>query len=313
MANQVRSMVVGVFERRDQAQCALEGLRRAGFKDDQLGMAMRNEEGMAPDVKDTKAGEGAVTGAVTGGILGGLLGAAVSLLVPGIGPILAAGVLATTLAGVAGGVVAGGLIGGLVGMGVPEDEARFYDQEFQAGRVIVTANAGDRYDEAFNILRDCGAYDMNSRPSQTTGAYPYQSLEGNPPTSPSPQTFEGNPRNPRPQQTYEGYIPNSQSGVPGRTNPEAQEPGRLYGTGPEPQARPDTVYGTEPEPEPSDTVYGTEPDLEKSETVYGTGAPIEAQDQTDTRDAEVPVAGEEVIVERRMEVDVDDEDDDETG
>ncbi len=169
MADQNRSTVVGVFQNRGDAQCALDGLKRAGFTDDQIGMAMRNEEGMAPGTKDTKAGTGAVTGAVTGGVLGGLLGAAVSLLVPGVGPVLAAGILGTTLAGVAGGAIAGGLIGGLVGMGVPEEEARFYDQEFKAGRVIVTAQADGRYDEAYNILHDCGAYDANTEPQRLYG------------------------------------------------------------------------------------------------------------------------------------------------
>ncbi len=163
MADYERSTVVGVFNQRDQAECALEGFRQAGFSDDQIGLVTRDNQGNATAGQGTKAGEGALGGAVTGGILGGILGAAASLLLPGVGPVLAAGILATTLGGAAIGAVGGGLIGALVGMGVPEDEARYYDQEFQAGRVIVTAKAGDRYDEAYHIVEQCGGYDIHHR------------------------------------------------------------------------------------------------------------------------------------------------------
>ena len=37
-----------------------------------------------------------------------------------------------------------------------EDEAKHYDEEFRAGGVVVTVNAGDRYTEAADTLRDSG-------------------------------------------------------------------------------------------------------------------------------------------------------------
>ena len=60
-----------------------------------------------------------------------------------------------TVSGVAG------LVGALVGSGVPEHEAKYYHDEFEAGRTIVTVNADGRYDEAANILRMAGGYDMS--------------------------------------------------------------------------------------------------------------------------------------------------------
>ena len=62
MANQQRSTVVGVFEDRTQADRAIADLRTAGFRDDQIGVAMRHtdESGVSaatPD--DTDAGSGA--------------------------------------------------------------------------------------------------------------------------------------------------------------------------------------------------------------------------------------------------------------
>ncbi len=169
MAAVSRRTVVGVFESRDDAHCAEQALKDAGFRDDQIGIAMRGESGMTDTEHGTKAAEGAVGGAVTGGVVGGLLGAAASLILPGIGPVVAGGILATTLAGAATGAVAGGLLGALVGLGVPEEEARFYDSEFQAGRIIMTTNADGRYDEAYRILQDCGAYDMQTRPATSVG------------------------------------------------------------------------------------------------------------------------------------------------
>src|SRR5436305_132531 len=85
-----RSAVVGVFDDRGQAKRAVEELRRAGFRDDDIGFAARGEEGTARSGfgtgAETEAGTNAATGAVTGGVLGGLLGAAAALLLPGIGP-----------------------------------------------------------------------------------------------------------------------------------------------------------------------------------------------------------------------------------
>ena len=47
----------------------------------------------------------------------------------------------------------GGLVGTLIGLGIPEEEARQYHSEFEAGRTIVTVQAGDRYQEAVAVLR----------------------------------------------------------------------------------------------------------------------------------------------------------------
>lgn len=161
-----RTHLVGVFESRADAERAVDALHRAGFRDDQIGVAVRNAD--VPQVTTNlgggdEAGTGAATGAVTGGVIGGLLGAAAAGLIPGIGPVLAGGILAGVLGGAATGAVAGGLLGGLVGLGIPEEEAAYYNQEFEAGRVIVTVNAGGQSAEAQRILRDEGAYDLGTR------------------------------------------------------------------------------------------------------------------------------------------------------
>jgi uncharacterized protein (TIGR02271 family) len=81
---------------------------------------------------------------------------------PAIGPAIAGGTLAAILASAATGAAAAGLAGALIGLGIPKEEAEYYEGELRAGRTIVTVQAGDRYDEAASILRRYDSYDYAS-------------------------------------------------------------------------------------------------------------------------------------------------------
>jgi hypothetical protein len=157
----MRTTVVGVFHDRDQASRAVEGLKRVGFGDDQIGLAGRDDQ---PAVAaGTQAEEGTVLGMLAGAGLGSLVGLGiVSGLVPPLGPVIAGGTLAAVLANAAGGAALVGLAGPLIGAGVPEEEARYYDGQFHAGRVILTVRADGRDAEATSVLRQHGAYDMHT-------------------------------------------------------------------------------------------------------------------------------------------------------
>jgi uncharacterized protein (TIGR02271 family) len=171
VATTKRTTVVGVFPDRREAERAIEHLRRSDFDDDQIGIAVRDAEHGEGTIRsaDDDASGGALTGAVTGGALGGILGALAAGLIPGVGPVIAGGLLAGVLGGAAVGAAAGGLLGALADMGVPEDEARYYDEEFRSGRTIVTVKDDRRYDEARAILREHGAYDIQDRDTKMTG------------------------------------------------------------------------------------------------------------------------------------------------
>jgi uncharacterized protein (TIGR02271 family) len=93
---------------------------------------------------------------VVGGVIGLLAGVG-ALAIPGVGPIIAGGALASTLAGAGIGAAAGGLLGALVGMGVPEEDARHFEQGFQQGGILVTVQAGERADLARQALTEVGA------------------------------------------------------------------------------------------------------------------------------------------------------------
>jgi hypothetical protein len=171
MKTQQASTVVGVFEDRLHANQAITELHEAGFGENQVGVAMRHAEGGADAAStdhETHAGSGALAGALTGLGLGALAGLGVLAgVIPVVGPAIAAGTLGVVLSNAAAGAGIAGLVGALVGAGIPEHEAKYYQGELEAGRAIVTVNAGGRSSEATAILRRCGAYDMSSRGTAT--------------------------------------------------------------------------------------------------------------------------------------------------
>lgn len=163
---QSRDMVVAVFDDRDDAQDAINELRRAGFPAEEISVVARDRDTAGAIAHDTgtEAGAGAATGALAGGLLGGVAGWLVgigALAIPGVGPIIAAGPIAAALGGAALGAAGGGLIGALTGAGIPEEEARYYDTEFQRGGIVVTVRAPGRYGEALSVMREYGGRDAS--------------------------------------------------------------------------------------------------------------------------------------------------------
>ncbi len=165
MTTNGRATVVGVFTTRANAENAISDLHTRGFTEEQIGFIARDTNSPA-GTTDTEVptGERAAVGAASGGVVGGLLGAAASLLIPGFGPAIAGGILAATLGGIAIGAATGGVIGALTHAGVPEEDAHYYQGEFEAGRILVTVDAPGRQQEAIDTMRRNGAYDASTRP-----------------------------------------------------------------------------------------------------------------------------------------------------
>jgi hypothetical protein len=194
--NDRKLVVFGVYSSRQAAAGALDQFESAGFLQADISVLLSGEQGAtkiediesrepkdvterlndltsketkdissgkSADVaaKDSKAPQGAAAGAGIGAALGGSLGwlAAVSALaIPGLGPLLIAG----PLLGAFTGAVAGGAVGVLVGVGIPEDEAKLYEERLKKGGVLVSAHAGtsEDVDRARNILQRTGATDI---------------------------------------------------------------------------------------------------------------------------------------------------------
>ena len=165
--------VVGLFERYQDAERAVNDLTTRGFGRNEISVAARDTALQNRVVGDKgnavaeSAGAGAVGGATVGGIAGLLVGLG-ALAIPGIGPVVAAGTLATVLgstaAGAGIGAAAGGLIGALVGLGIPEEDAQFYAEGVKRGGVLVTVQANDdRAREALDIMRRANAVDVDTQ------------------------------------------------------------------------------------------------------------------------------------------------------
>jgi hypothetical protein len=173
-----RSAVVGVFDTREQGHRAVDELRRAGFSDNQITMVMHHRNDGTVEITDldaakaaqvtgeNKAGEGAALGAVAGGLGAGAVALALGMI-PGVGPVLSWGTgMAAAMFGIgaAAGGATGGIVGTLIGMDIPEDEARFYEKELKAGRVLVGVHT-DRTAEAQAILDRCGGGHSDGHPA----------------------------------------------------------------------------------------------------------------------------------------------------
>ncbi len=153
--------VVGLFSDRQSAEQAVADLKAAGFDPSRIGVVMKDKQETheIAEEQGTRSTEGAVTGGVIGGSLGAILAATGALVIPGIGPFISAGILATSVVGGA----AGWLVGGLAGLGIPKEEAEYYEDQVQQGRALVTVDAQGRDAEARSILLRDGAEDLQDR------------------------------------------------------------------------------------------------------------------------------------------------------
>jgi len=118
-AESERPIVVGIFRDRALAEQAIDELRHAGFRDDQIRLT----------------GQGATAG----------------------------GLLETLKSKFSGqGTTDGHLYDDLVSLGVPEEEAHYYQRESEVGHTIVLVQSYGHQQEARNILHHYGAYDAST-------------------------------------------------------------------------------------------------------------------------------------------------------
>jgi hypothetical protein len=159
--------VFGLAATDQQAKAVVQGLRDAGFGNDDISVLFPDTTGTRDFAHErrTKLPEGASSGAGTGGLVGGALGWLVgigALSIPGLGPFVAAGPLMAALSGAAVGATMGGLTGALVGFGMPEFEAKRYEGKIRAGNILVAVHveSADERSRAEDVLEYAGAEDI---------------------------------------------------------------------------------------------------------------------------------------------------------
>lgn len=161
--------VFGIYSLTSGAHDAVDRLKIAGFRNEDISVLMPTKGGTADFAheKSTKAPEGVATGAASGAIVGGGLGWLVgigALAIPGIGPFVAAGPIMSALAGMGVGGAVGGITGALVGMGIPEFEAKRYEGFVKEGGILLSVHVDDAdwAIRAKQILKVSGARDISA-------------------------------------------------------------------------------------------------------------------------------------------------------
>lgn len=165
-------MVLGVISDPDMAERAVGRLEELGYNPKDISVVMKDRVQAERFAEDTggNVAEGAMSGAATGGILGGIAGLLIgvgAIAIPGVGALLIGGPLAaalgltgaaaTTVSGAVTGALAGGLVGALVSLGVPEEDARYYESRIKEGAILIAVPTMDtRVDEVHEVLEDYG-------------------------------------------------------------------------------------------------------------------------------------------------------------
>ena len=151
-----------------QANQVVDSLTQSGFSTNDISVLFPDKETTHEfsHEKNTKAPEGAVTGAATGGVLGGSLGLLAgigALAIPGVGPLIAAGPLLAAVSGAAAGATVGGIAGGLIGLGMPEIEAKRYENRIAEGNILISviAETRDEVSRAKDVLENAGVEDIS--------------------------------------------------------------------------------------------------------------------------------------------------------
>ncbi len=166
-------LILGVFSSEENAEDAIDELKVLGYDAKDLSIIMRDREASERITTNTGSSvvEGAASGAAAGTLLGGLAGLLLGIGVialPGVGPLLIGGPLAAalgfsgaaafTVSGAVTGALAGGLLGALMSLGVPEEDARFYEDRIREGGILLAVpSRRGREKEVVDTLDEFGA------------------------------------------------------------------------------------------------------------------------------------------------------------
>jgi len=169
-----KKAVIGLVQTSAQAEQVVTALQSSGFTKDDISVLLPDEKATRDFAheKNTKAPEGSAVGATAGGLLGGTLGVLAgigALAIPGLGPFIAAGPIMAALSGAAAGATVGALTGALVGLGIPELEAKQYENKVKGGNILLSVHTenSDEQKRAKEVLQASGATDVVSAGEKT--------------------------------------------------------------------------------------------------------------------------------------------------
>lgn len=158
--------VSATFKTASAAREAILKLEQAGFTEDQLSLVSTDQSiGQSFNIEqDNKAAEGGTIGGAAGGLIGAIAGglaAAGTIVIPGLNLVVFGAAIAAA-AGAGVGAATGGLVGALIGLGIPEYEAKRYEDEVKDGAIllVVDADSSERADQVKKIFERQDAYNI---------------------------------------------------------------------------------------------------------------------------------------------------------
>ncbi len=139
--------MTGLFRDKESSERAFQSLRDRGYSEDEINVMMSDKtrdeyygEGAVDSELGTKALEGTGAGAAIGGTLGAIIGGVAAIgtnvVLPGLGLVIA-GPLAAALVGAGAGGALGSLTGALIGWGIPEENAKVYEEGVKEGGTVI--------------------------------------------------------------------------------------------------------------------------------------------------------------------------------
>jgi len=164
------NIVVGIFDRNEQAREALRELRLSGFRSAELGLlpSLHRTLPHSPDhpipfVDDEKVAttQDATTGAIVGGAVGCVGALILAALTSDLGAMSAGGFFGLLGLGLVGGAMAGGLMGNLVGINASELETAEFEEPILADRTVVNVHTAIRQRDAAKIMDKHGAHHID--------------------------------------------------------------------------------------------------------------------------------------------------------
>lgn len=162
-------LVAAVFDSHSEAERAINELRSAGVDNSAISIVAQHEgKNQTTDGAGDRTTD-LVSKTAAGAGIGALLGVA-ALAIPGVGPLVAAGAIAE--AAVGGAALTGTMVGAAAGTfssllkkhGIPNDDARYFEERVNEGGVFVsvdTQKAGVDASRAKDILYRAGGHSAN--------------------------------------------------------------------------------------------------------------------------------------------------------
>ncbi|MEO8878064.1 MAG: hypothetical protein ABI461_20905 [Polyangiaceae bacterium] len=153
---------------RAHAETIVTQLQASGVPNGDISVIFPHDQDTASFAKeqlDIEHPQAVAAGIGAGGFIGGTIGLLAgvgAIAIPGIGPLIAIGPILALMSGAMTGATFGAIAGSLLSLGVPEHQAKAYEQKIKAGQLLISvhSDSADEVAGARAIFESSGAHDI---------------------------------------------------------------------------------------------------------------------------------------------------------